>query len=148
MFITQRSSTECGILHFSVSRYYLCRDGLRSDHIRMYTSAHTYVYPFQRDLTLTGIFRIISTRPRYTHPTQFAYGFACYFTCGRVPSIPPYQYPVLYLAVLLKFGRIRYTHPLLFTSARTIYVWLYYLQPNRVRLTATYPIVRVTSVKL
>jgi len=60
--------TKCSILHFSVSWYCNTFAATAYDqHIRMYIFAHTYVYPFQRDLTCTDIFRIISIWSRYIY---------------------------------------------------------------------------------
>jgi len=79
------------------------------DHIRMYILAHTYVYPFQCDLTCTDIFRIISWS-RHINLMQF---MDTYY---------------LYLVVFLLLCHMVFC---------TTYIWSYYLH-SAVPCLATY----------
>lgn len=75
VFIMQRS-TECGILHFSVSWYYLCRYDLRSAHTYVHLSTYTYIS--------------ISTR---SHVHYFSYYF--YFVALHIYIQFTYEYVLL-----------------------------------------------------
>jgi len=106
VFIIQRS-IKCSVLHFSVSWYCNSFAARAYDqHIRMYILAYTYVHPFQRDLTCTDIFRIISTFGRVTY-FQF-----------HIFNLRPDMY-YLYL-ILFHFYSIVQTFC-------TTCIWLYYL---------------------
>lgn len=113
VFIVQRS-TKCSILHFSVSWYYNTFAATAYDqHIRMYIFAHTYVYPFQRDLTCTDIFRIIfDLVALYMYISYRIYARIYVLLVSLVLFFLFHWnilYYYLYLIVLLAFGRLKYT---------------------------------------
>jgi len=110
--------TKCSILHFSVSWYCNTFAATAYDqHIRMYIFAHTYVYPFQRDLTCTDIFRIISIWSRYI----YIYIYISYSIYARIYALLVslilfflFHWNILYYylylwSLLFAFGRLKYT---------------------------------------
>lgn len=131
-------STECGILHFSVSWYCLCRHGLRSEHIRMYTLVHTYMLctiHFNAILRAL-IFFVLFLPDRVTHILRNLlvgayYLHAVVFLPFRCINILYY----LYLVVPLKFGRIRYVSPLFLRRYDIYLVVLLAAKPDPLLLT-------------
>lgn len=143
VFIMQ-CSTECSILHFSVSWHSLCPHGLRS---YTYVSLSTYVCTFQCDLTCIDIFRIIS-RSRHINLMQFMYGYyLVVFLLLRHISILYYLYLVVLLTTTLATYASAYFICLvvLLARGRTKYVRYYLRLDHFVHLVL---LIHVLSVRL